>query len=101
MLSLTLQQDMYSLYTLGYPIDKVEQPDPDLLAKLRYACVFWIDYLLNWISKSGADPYGALKVGGTVELFIKEKYLYWLEALSLCKSMSEGVVLVAKLKALL
>ncbi|KAI9770372.1 MAG: hypothetical protein M1839_003214 [Geoglossum umbratile] len=33
--------------------------------------------------------------------FIRKKYLYWLEALSLCKSMSDGVVSMAKLEALL
>ncbi|KAF2433517.1 HET-domain-containing protein [Tothia fuscella] len=100
-LSLTLQRDMYSLRALGYPIDKVKQPDPDPLAKSRYACVFWIDHLSDWFSLSCADPYGDLQAGGTVEVFIKEKYLYWLEALSLCKSMSEGVVLIEKLEALL
>jgi hypothetical protein len=36
---------------------------------------------------------------GPVDSFIRKKYLYWLEALSLCKSMLEGVVSVAKLKA--
>lgn len=39
-LSLTLRRDMYSLGALGYLIEKVEQPDPDLLAELHYACVF-------------------------------------------------------------
>ena len=33
-------------------------------------------------------------------MFIREKYLYWLEALSLCKSISEGILAIAKLKAL-
>jgi hypothetical protein len=32
--------------------------------------------------------------------FLKAKYLYWLEARSLCKSMLEGVVLIAELEAL-
>ncbi|KAF2418759.1 HET-domain-containing protein [Tothia fuscella] len=101
-LSPTLQRDMYSLRALGYPIDKVKKPESDPLAKSRYACVFWIDHLSDWFTKSGADPYhGDLQAGGTVEVFIKEKYLYWLEALSLCKSMSEGVVSVEKLEALL
>jgi hypothetical protein len=75
-LSLTLQRDIYSLRALGYPINKVEQPDPDPLAKSQYACVFWIDHLSDWFSKSGTDPYGDLQAGGTVEVFIKEKYLY-------------------------
>jgi hypothetical protein len=100
-LSLTLRRDMYSLRALGSLIEKIEQPDPDPLAESRYACVFWIDHLSDWYSKSCVDPYGDLQDGGTVEEFIKKKYLYWLEALSLCKSMSEGVVSVGKLEAVL
>ena len=36
-----------------------------------------------------------------VDVFVRKKYLYWLEALSLCKSMSEGVLSMAKLEALI
>jgi hypothetical protein len=35
-----------------------------------------------------------------VDKFIKEKYLYWLEGLSLCKSIGKGVVSMAKLHSL-
>ena len=35
-----------------------------------------------------------------VDVFVRKKYLYWLEALSLCRSMSEGVLSMAKLEAL-
>jgi hypothetical protein len=37
---------------------------------------------------------------GAVDEFVRKKYLYWLEALSLCKSTSEGVLSIAKLEAL-
>ena len=32
---------------------------------------------------------------------MRKKYLYWLEALSLCRGISDGVVSMAKLEALL
>ena len=32
-------------------------------------------------------------------MFIRKKYLYWLEALSLCGNLSDGVVSMAKLEA--
>jgi hypothetical protein len=38
--------------------------------------------------------------GGAVDNFVRKKYLYWLEALSLCGSMSEGLVSMARLDAL-
>jgi hypothetical protein len=36
-----------------------------------------------------------------VDVFVRKKYLYWFEALSLCKSISEGMLLIAKLEALI
>jgi hypothetical protein len=36
-----------------------------------------------------------------VDVFVRKKYLYWLEALSLYKSISEGVPLMTKLEALI
>jgi hypothetical protein len=42
-----------------------------------------------------------LRDGGAVDYFVRNKYLYWLEALSLCRGMSDGVVSMAKLEALI
>lgn len=36
----TLRRDIYNLQAPGYPIERVKQPDPDLLAALRYSCVY-------------------------------------------------------------
>lgn len=38
--------------------------------------------------------------GGVVHVLLQKKYLHWLEALSLLRSMSEGVIAVQKLEAL-
>lgn len=40
-----LQRDFYSLQYPGYSINKVEYPDPDLLALIRYTCIYWVDSL--------------------------------------------------------
>lgn len=100
-MSRTLRRDMYSLGVLGYPIEQVEQPDPDPLAASRYSCIYWIDHLYDWIYNSLADHKIDLWDTGAVDSFIREKYLYWLEALSLCKSMSKGIVSMTKLKTLI
>jgi hypothetical protein len=50
---------------------------------------------------SSATSEDILQDGGVVDLFLQEKFLYWLEALSLCKSMSKGVVNVEKLWSLM
>jgi hypothetical protein len=100
-MSRTLRRDIYSLGALGYPIEQVEQPDPDPLATSRYSCIYWVDHLCHWNPSSSANHRVKLQDGGAVDEFVRKKYLYWLEALSLCKSMSEGIVSMAKLEALI
>ncbi|KAF2187222.1 hypothetical protein K469DRAFT_686392 [Zopfia rhizophila CBS 207.26] len=99
----TLRRDIYSLAALGYPAEQVEQPDldSDPLAALRYSCVYWVDHLYDLGITSSANCAGNLQDGGTVNMFLKEKYLYWLEALSLCNSMPKGIVSMAKLEELM
>jgi len=99
--SWTLQRDIYSLRALGYPIERVKQPDPDPLIALRYSCIHWVNHLRDSNPNSYANYRVSLQDGGAVDKFLRKKYLYWLEALSLCKSMSQGVVSMARLKALI
>jgi hypothetical protein len=96
-LSRTLQRDMYSLEALGIAIEDVQPPKPDPLVALRYPCVSWIDHLYDSKPESWADGVGNPQVTGAIYEFIKKKYLYWLEGLSLCRSIGKGVVLMAKL----
>jgi hypothetical protein len=96
----TLRRDIYGLHAMGYPIERVKQPDPNPLAASRYSYIYWVDHLYDWNSNSCANHEIDLQDKEAVENFIKKKYLYWLEALSLCRSMSEGMVSMAKLEAL-
>jgi NACHT domain/Heterokaryon incompatibility protein (HET) len=100
-MSKTLRRDIYNLHALGYPIERVKPPDPDPLAALRYSCVYWVDHLYGRYSNSYVNHKDDLQDEGMVDVFLRKKYLYWLEALSLCKSMSKGVLLMAKLEALI
>ena len=100
LMSTTLKRDMYSLGKLGFSIDEAEIPHPDPLVTVRYSCVYWIDHLYDSKSRSWADGVSDLKVAGTVNEFIKKKYLYWLEGLSLCRSMGKGAISMTKLCSL-
>jgi hypothetical protein len=93
-----LQRNIYNLEYPGFPITKVQAPYPDHLASIRYACVSWIDHLCE--IKSGYDTVG-LCDNGMIDVFLKKHFLHWLEALSLLKRMSEGVLSIAKLASLL
>jgi hypothetical protein len=100
-MSMTLRRDIYSLGQLGYPIEMVKQPDPDPLMASRYSCIYWVDHLCDWEPHSRADHKVDLQDGGTVDVFVRKKYLYWLEALSLCKGMPKGVLAMARLEKLI
>jgi hypothetical protein len=100
LMSSTLERDLYSLGEPGFSIEEVEIPNPDPLATVRYSCVYWIDHLYDSKPKSWVDGGSDLKVTGAVEEFVRKKYLYWLEGLSLCRGVERGVVSITKLWSL-
>jgi hypothetical protein len=100
-MSETLRRDMYNLGALGSPIHLIQQPNPDPLAALRYACIYWVDHLHDWNTNSSISHKADLQEGSLFDVFMRNKYLYWLEALGLYRSVSEGVVSMMKLDALL
>jgi hypothetical protein len=97
----TLQRDIYRLRAPGYPIEQVKPPDSDPLQASRYSCIYCIRHLCDSISSPDAIQTADLQDGGKVDIFVRNKFLYWLEALSLCKGMSEGLLSMAKLDALI
>ncbi|KAG9241173.1 heterokaryon incompatibility protein, partial [Calycina marina] len=97
-MSMTLRRDIYSLKFPGITIDQVKQPDPDPFAGVRYSCIYWIDHLFEYQSRK--DTIQNLEASGLVYTFLRQYFLYWLEVLSLLKSVSEGIVMVQKLEDL-
>jgi NACHT domain len=95
----TLRQDVYGLDAPGFSIDQVKRPDPDPLSSIRYSCVYWINHLLDCDPIKNAT--NDLQDGGSVYEFLRQSYLYWLEALSLCRSMSEGVHTITALQLII
>jgi hypothetical protein len=99
-LSRTLQRDTYGLEAPGLSIDDIKPLSPDPLAASRYQCIYWIDHLCDSKSKSEANSAKDAQVVAAVRKFVEKKYLYWLEALSLCKSMAKGVISITRLRLL-
>ncbi|KAK4172256.1 hypothetical protein QBC36DRAFT_223078 [Triangularia setosa] len=93
-----LRRDMYGLVAPGFPIDQVRTPEPDPLATVRYSCVFWVNHLCHSVSDRNTAQ---LNIQDQVQMFLEQNYLYWLEALSLLRAMSEGVIAIRKLESLL
>lgn len=96
----TLRRNMFDLDSLGCPIEEVKQPDPDPLITSRYSCSYWIDHLCEWYHKSPVFTNSALRIKDIIGSFLKKNFLYWLEALSLCKIMPKGVSSMEKLEGL-
>ena len=95
-LSQTLHRDMYGLKALGTPVRNVPPPKLNPLAESRYSCVYWINHLLDSRATSPMGSFADAQVKD-VEVFLRKKYLYWLEGLSLCTSLEQGVVSMTKL----
>lgn len=90
-MSQTLQRDMYRLKAPGLPIDRVQRPPIDKLVAVRYSCVYWVEHLIEWLQFNTAKEGVILNKGGPLELFFRQEFLYWLEALSLLRSISDVV----------
>jgi hypothetical protein len=99
-LSKTLQRDMYSLEAPGLSINDIEPLTSGPLAASRYQCIYWIDHLCDSRLQSGASSARNAQVLAVVREFVEKKYLYWLEALSLCKSIAKGVTSITRLWSL-
>jgi hypothetical protein len=96
----TLHRNMYSLDSPGFSVEEIQRPDPDPLRAMRYSCDYWIDHLCDSDPSSSTHHRTDLEEGGSLDTFLRKRYLNWLEALGLCKSMSRGVLSMAKLEGL-
>lgn len=94
-----LRNDIYGLNNPGVFLDHSSSPILGPLAAIRYSCVHWVDHLVHSHSTKRTNN-NRLHNGGIVDNFIRQKYLHWLESLSLLRSMQEGVIAVHKLEAL-
>ncbi|KAM5344207.1 hypothetical protein ACJ41O_012744 [Fusarium nematophilum] len=86
-----LRRNAYGLKSPGVWIHEISKPEPDPLSGLEYSCLYWAEHLEHF--KEARDP----SDDGVIDKFIKERFLYWLEALSLQRKMPEGAEIVRKL----
>lgn len=96
-----LRRDIYDLGFPGYSIQDVMQPNPDPLTPIRYSCVFWIDHVHDSIAGDSELDHAQitswnddLPDASPIHGFLQKNILFWLEALSLLRSLSKGVVAI-------
>ncbi len=99
-MSKTLCRDIYNLHQPGIRIPDIKTPIPDPLADVRYSCIYWVDHLRDCHPTERVAEED-LQDGGSIDRFLRQNYLPWLEALSLLESMSEGVASMLSLEIML
>lgn len=88
----TLRRDIYGLKDPGVLLKDISPPSQDPLAPLIYCCMYWVKHLTESIDGGHAAPaLHDLQDGGIVHGFLKKKFLYWLEALSLSGNISQAI----------
>ncbi|RYP58994.1 hypothetical protein DL770_010308 [Monosporascus sp. CRB-9-2] len=96
-----LRRNIYGLPRLGMPVDEVKTPNPDPLAGIQYSCVHWANHFCD---VDPSDSHYQEKGGQAAEIiyrFIGSYFLYWMEAVALLRSMSDGVASIGRLDGLL
>jgi len=93
LISTSLKQDICSLNTPGVLVTDVESSRVEqcLPHEVQYACLYWIPHL----QKSGAQFYD----NDRIHQFLRKHLLHWLEALSLIRKTSEGILAIASLES--
>lgn len=90
-----LRRDMCALRLPGAHATKVNKCEVDKCIPLyvQYACRYWVQHL----QQSNVDPSDYIDI----YTFLQKHFLFWLEALALIGCMSEGIIMVRLLDAIL
>ena len=102
LLSDKLRRDMCDLKLPGAEVKDLQNAliDSCLSQALQYACHYWV-YHLEKISPDRLVDTGLIQERGPIHNFFMKDFLHWLEALSLTRRMSEGVLMIIKFESLL
>ncbi|KAJ4855338.1 NACHT domain-containing protein [Trichoderma breve] len=86
-MSRIFRQDIYNLKDPERCMGNIRPPHPDPLVPIKYSCVFWVDHLIRGYDSEGFKSEECFKDDGQLQAFLKTKYLCWLEALALLRSL--------------
>jgi hypothetical protein len=94
----TLRRNIFDIKLPGFSVKDIGKPSPNPLAVAEYACVYWVGHLqeseLNQASELSRDR-------DCINVFLQQKYLHWLEALSILGSVSDGIQAMRRLETLI
>lgn len=87
LLNSILRRDIYRLERPGVCIDDITTPLPDPVAPVRYAALYWVAHLREARALCGKH----MQDQGIIDQFIRQKYLFWVECLSLIRGIGLGM----------
>ena len=96
-LSKTLRRNIYDMTDIGCRVDDLQKDRIDPLAGVVYPCVYWFRHLQMLIRSNDCR----MRDEETLQHFIEDKYIYWIEALIWLRAFSYGVSGMNDLKLLL
>ncbi|KAF3076782.1 hypothetical protein CFAM422_001007 [Trichoderma lentiforme] len=97
-----LRKDIYSLVDPTFSMDNLAQHtlSNDPLIPIKYSCVYWIDHFAQSIFKTRTVTHDSFMSHELLYAFLKEKFIYWLEALSLLGGIYDGIAGMKRLEQL-
>ncbi|KFY82137.1 hypothetical protein V500_10793 [Pseudogymnoascus sp. VKM F-4518 (FW-2643)] len=100
LMSQELHQDMCDLVLPGHLASDVPQSqlERSIPRYLQYACRYWVDHLAKLSDDQRMEV--GLADGKAVHLFLGEKLLFWLEAMSLIRDTSAAILILNKLSTI-
>ena len=78
---------------------QIDQIDSYIPKSVQYACLYWVAHLEHLFDPDHRNEIG-LHDSGRIYSFLQNHFLHWLEALSLMRKLSEGVLMITKLETL-
>ncbi|KAL7897260.1 hypothetical protein HDV63DRAFT_415432 [Trichoderma sp. SZMC 28014] len=99
-----LEYNMYSLEDPAIHMDDVplKGVGSDPLVSIRYCCVFWVEHLVLGYQFERFEYQKYLKDDAKLHLFLKEKFLCWIESLALMRNFApQAQIALQKLKDLI
>ncbi|KAJ5937286.1 hypothetical protein N7454_004941 [Penicillium verhagenii] len=97
----TLRRDILNIKLPGTPVKDICNPDPNPLAAVEYACIYWVDHLRGTKHNIAPEPSLSVYDKGRLDIFLQRKFLPWLEALSILGSVSHGIQAIYRLETLI
>ncbi|KKO99139.1 hypothetical protein THAR02_08751 [Trichoderma harzianum] len=97
-----LKRDIYDLVNPAFSMDNLSQHtlSNDPLIPIKYGCVYWIDHFEQSVSKTRTTIHDSSTSHELLYAFLKDKFIYWLEALSLLGGISDGIAGMQRLEQL-